>query len=282
MERKKVTLFDLMKAKKEGRMITMTTAYDYPTARFVDEAGFDLLLIGDSVGPLMLGYESTVPVTMGEVIHHAKAVVKGASHVFNIADMPFMSYEMGGGETVKNAMYMMKETGVDSVKIEGGEEMADVVRSMVKAGIPVMGHIGLTPQKISKLGGIRVQGKDLVSAKKIFTDAKAMEEAGVFAIVLEFIVSEVAKAITEALSIPTIGIGAGPYCDGQELVITDILGIYETVPPFSKQYVNLREVIVDALKSFIEDAKDRKFPTEKHTFHMTKSQVKEFEEYVKN
>lgn len=282
MERKKVTLFDLMKAKKEGRMITMTTAYDYPTARFVDEAGFDLLLIGDSVGPLMLGYESTVPVTMGEVIHHAKAVVKGASHVFNIADMPFMSYEMGGGETVKNAMYMMKETGVDSVKIEGGEEMADVVRSMVKAGIPVMGHIGLTPQKISKLGGIRVQGKDLVSAKKVFTDAKAMEEAGVFAIVLEFIVSEVAKAITEALSIPTIGIGAGPYCDGQELVITDILGIYETVPPFSKQYVNLREVIVDALKSFIEDAKDRKFPTEKHTFHMTKSQVKEFEEYVKN
>jgi 3-methyl-2-oxobutanoate hydroxymethyltransferase len=260
----------------------MTTAYDYPTARFVDEAGFDLLLIGDSVGPLMLGYKNTIPVTIEEVIHHGKAVVKGAPHVFTIMDMPFASYEMGGREAVKNALHVMKETGADSVKIEGGEEMADVIQSIVKAGIPTMGHIGLTPQKISMLGGIKVQGENFKDAKKLFNDAKAIEKAGAFAIVLEFVASEVAKAITERLTIPTIGIGAGPYCDGQELVITDILGIYDKVPPFSKRYINLRNVIVNALKSFIEEAKERKFPTEEHTFHMEKNHIKEFEDYVKS
>ncbi len=282
MKRKKLTVDGFMDAKKKGRMITMTTAYDYPTAKFVEESGLNAVLIGDSVGPIMLGYKNTIPVTMNDMIHHAKAVVKGASNLFTIIDMPFMSYEMGGREAVKNALYLMKTTGVDAVKIEGGVEIADIACSIVDAGVPVMGHIGLTPQKISKLGGIKVHGKDLERAKKLVSDAKALEKANVFAVILEFVTVEVAKVITNLLSIPTIGIGAGTFCDGQILVITDILGISDTTPPFSKQYANLRKIIIKALKNFIEETNNKEFPSNEHTFYMHQKNSKEFQKYFLN
>jgi 3-methyl-2-oxobutanoate hydroxymethyltransferase len=280
MKREKLTVDGFMEAKKKGRIITMTTAYDYPTAKFVEESGLDAVLIGDSVGPIMLGYKNTIPVTMYDMIHHAKAVVKGAPNLFNVIDMPFMSYEMGGREAVKNALYLIKTTGVDAVKIEGGAEIADIARSIVDAGVPVMGHIGLTPQKISKLGGIKVHGKDRARAKKLVSDAKALEKANVFALILEYVTAEVAKVITNLLSTPTIGIGAGPSCDGQILVITDILGISDKTPPFSKQYANLGGVIIKALKNFIKETKNKEFPSSEHTFHMHQKNSKEFLKYI--
>lgn len=265
----KLTIPQILKMKRESIKITMVTAYDYPTALLADQAGIDIILVGDSVGMVMLGYPSTLPVTMEEMIHHAKAVVKGARRALVIGDMPFMSYNASIEEAVKNAGTFLK-VGCDAVKLEGGAEVAKTVRAIVDAGIPVMGHIGLTPQRHILLGGYRVQGRDAASARKVVEDAKALEEAGVFAVLLELVTAEVAKIVTEELAIPTIGIGAGAYCDGQALVITDILGLtmWTPTPKFAKQYVNLSEIILNALRNYVSDVRTGKFPTDDHSYHM--------------
>jgi 3-methyl-2-oxobutanoate hydroxymethyltransferase len=260
-----------MKGKSER--ITMVTAYDYPMAALADRAGIDIILVGDSVGTVVLGYKSTVPVTLEEIIHHSKAVVRGASRAMVIGDMPYLSYQVSVEEAMRNAGRLVKETGVHAVKIEGGREMADVVKAVVeKMGIPVMGHIGLTPQRASISGGYKLQGKDAESARRIIEDALALEKAGAFAVLLEFITAEVAKIITEKLSVPTIGIGSGPHCDGQVLVIHDLLGFYESSPKFAKRYADLNKTISDALQAYIKDIRLCKFPAEEHTFHMDKEE----------
>jgi 3-methyl-2-oxobutanoate hydroxymethyltransferase len=274
----KVTIPELKEMKREGRKITMVTAYDYPTAILADQAGVDIILVGDSVGMVMLGYSSTLPVTMSEMIHHAKAVVRGVKRAIVIGDMPFMSYNASIKEAVKNAGKFLK-VGCDAVKVEGGAEIAETIRAIVDAGIPVMGHIGLTPQRFALLGGYKLQGRDAASARKIIEDAKALEKAGAFSVLLELTTVEVAKIITEELTIPTIGIGAGPYCDGQVLVVTDILGLtmWTPTPKFAKQYVNLSQIILNALKNYVNDVRELKFPTEEHSYHMEKG---EFEKLV--
>jgi len=273
----KITIPQLLKMKRNGEKITMITAYDYPTAILVDQAGIDAVLIGDSVGMVMLGYSSTLPVTMRDMLHHVKAVVKGIKRAFIVGDMPFMSYS-SIRDAVRNAGLLMR-AGCDAVKVEGGTEIVEIVRAIVNAGIPVMGHIGLTPQRYALLGGYRVQGRDVESAERVIRDAEALEKAGVFAVVLELVASEVAKVITEKLSIPTIGVGSGPYCDGQVLVVTDILGLtmWMEKPKFIKQYINLSEVILNVLKSYSEDVKSGRFPTDEHSYHMDNEEFRKFQ-----
>jgi len=256
----------------------MITAYDYPTAVLVDQAGIDAVLVGDSVGMVMLGYSSTLPVTMGEMLHHVKAVVKGVRRAFIVGDMPFMSYNTSIRDSVRNAGLFMK-AGCDAVKVEGGAEVVETVKAIVNAGIPVMGHIGLTPQRYALLGGYRVQGRDVKTAERVINDAKMLEEAGVFAIVLELVASEVAKIITEELNIPTIGVGSGPYCDGQVLVVTDILGLtmWTEKPKFVKQYINLSETILNVLKSYREDVKSGRFPTDDYSYHMDNEEFRKLQ-----
>ena len=274
----KVTIPKLKRMKEEGRKITMVTAYDYPTAFLADQAGVDIILVGDSVGMVMLGYPNTLFVTMREMLHHAKAVVKGVKRSLVVGDMPFMSYNASITDAVKNAGKFLK-IGCDAVKLEGGAEMEKTVEAIVNAGIPVMGHIGLTPQRFTQLGGYRVQGVESKSAQKIIEDARALERAGVFAILFELTATEVVRIITEELSIPTIGIGAGPYCDGQVLVITDLLGLtmWTETPKFAKQYVNLSNIILEALKSYVSDVRGGRFPTDEHSYHMKEG---EFEKLV--
>jgi len=274
----KVTIPHLLKMKKSGEKITMITAYDYPTAVLVDRAGIDAVLVGDSVGMVMLGYSSTLPVTMREMLHHVKAVVKGVRRAFIVGDMPFMSYNTSIRDSVRNAGLFMK-AGCDAVKVEGGAEIIETVKAIVNAGIPVMGHIGLTPQRYALLGGYRVQGRDVKTAERVINDAKMLEEAGVFAIVLELVASEVAKIITEELNIPTIGVGSGPYCDGQVLVVTDILGLtmWTEKPKFVKQYINLSETILNVLKSYSEDVKSGRFPTDEHSYHMDNEEFRKLQ-----
>ncbi|MEM2312925.1 MAG: 3-methyl-2-oxobutanoate hydroxymethyltransferase [Candidatus Nezhaarchaeales archaeon] len=269
----KVTIPKLMRMKKEGEKIVMVTAYDYPTAVLADQAGVDVILVGDSVGMVMLGYPSTLPVTMDEVLHHAKAVVRGVKRALVIGDMPFMSYNASVEEAIRNAGTFLK-AGCDAVKLEGGSEMEKTVKAIVDAGIPVMGHIGLTPQRFALLGGYKVQGRDAASAKKVIEDAEALEKAGAFAVLLELTTSEVAKIITEELTIPTIGIGSGAYCDGQVLVITDLLGLtmWTPTPKFAKQYVNLSEVISNALKAYVNDVRTGRFPTDEHSYYMVQGE----------
>lgn len=265
---------DFLKMKQANEKITMLTAYDYPSARWVEEAALDMILVGDSLGMVVLGYESTVPVTMEDMIHHAKAVRRGAANTFIVVDMPFMSYatvEMA----LHNAGRLIQEGGADAVKLEGGEHFAPVVKALVQAGVPVVGHIGLTPQTATQLGGFKVQGRDLESARKLIQDARALEEAGAFALTLEAIPAEVAKRITMEISIPTIGIGAGQDCDGQVLVFHDLLGMFDRFKPkFVKVYANLREPAVDAIKMYISEVKDGKFPNnEEHTFSISEEVV---------
>lgn len=275
MERKKITIPDLQEKKRTGKKITMLTAYDYPIARLVDEAGIDCILVGDSLGMVVLGYESTVPVTMDEMIHHSKAVRRGTKYAFLIGDMPFMSYQISREEAVRNAGRFMKEAGCDAVKLEGGDEVLDVTKAIIDAGIPVLGHLGLTPQTISKLGGYRIQGKDAEAAKKIIDQALRLERAGCFALVLECVPDEVAKMITEKLSIPTIGIGAGPDCDGQVLVTNDMVGLFDRfVPKFVKQYVKLSASILDGIKRFKEDVEAVRFPDKEHSFGIKEEELK--------
>lgn len=275
MERKKITIPDIQRKRQEGKKITLLTAYDYPSGRLIDEAGVDIILIGDSLAMTVLGYESTVPVTMDEMIHHSRAAKRGVRYALLVGDMPFMTYNIGEKETVKNAGRFIKEGGCGAVKIEGGTEMTGVVKTLVKAGIPVLGHIGLTPQTATQLGGFRVQGKDAKSARRLLDSAVALEKAGCFAIVLECVPDKLAKLITEKLGIPTIGIGAGPYCDGQALVTNDMIGLFDRFTPrFVKKYADLWPLLLNAFKRYKDEVEGGKFPTEEHSFTMKGSELK--------
>lgn len=268
----RVTTHRIMEMKQKGEKISMLTAYDYATASLIDQAGIPMILVGDSLGMVVLGYESTIPVTIEEMLHHTKAVVKGAKNAMVVGDMPFMTYHTTTSDAVYNAGRFLKEAGAQAVKLEGGENMAEVVRKVVSTGIPVMGHIGLTPQAIHQLGGFKVQGKSLEAAERLIKDAIALEEAGVFSIVLEAIPTPVARIITSKVKVPTIGIGAGPYCDGQVQVISDLLGLYtDFVPKHAKRYAKLFEVIKKATEEYISEVKAGTFPTEKESHAMDES-----------
>jgi len=277
MNNEKVTLARLQDKKNNGEKITMMTAYDYSAAILVDQAGIDTTLVGDSLGNVMLGYDSTVPVTMNEMIHHCRAVSKGVKNSFIIGDMPFMSYQSSIEKAIENAGRFLKEANCDSVKLEGGSDMAPTVRAIVKAGIPVCGHIGLTPQTATMLGGYKVQGKDAESARKLLQSAMDLEEAGAFMIVFECIPDTLAARITRELKIPTIGIGAGKDCDGQVLVYHDLLGLYEKfTPKFVKQYLNLAPMIKDALTQYKNDVETGTFPGPEHVFKMDQEEADKF------
>jgi 3-methyl-2-oxobutanoate hydroxymethyltransferase len=274
MKSQKVTIAARQKKKETGQKITMMTAYDYPTAGLVDQAGIDTTLVGDSLGMVMLGYDSTVPVTMDEMIHHSKAVTRGTKNSFVIGDMPFMSYQVSIEDAIQNAGRFIKEAGCDCVKLEGGTEMAHVVKAIVDVGIPLCGHIGLTPQTATKLSGYNVQGKDADSAKELLQSAKDLETAGAFMIVMECIPDLLAARITKELRIPTIGIGAGIDCDGQVLVYHDLVGLFERfTPKFVKQYVNLAPQIRDALIQFKKDVDNGAFPGPEHSFAMKEEEA---------
>jgi len=274
VERKKITPVDIQAMKAAGKKITMLTAYDYPMALLEDRAGIDIILVGDSVGMTVLGYENTLPVTMDEMIHHTKAVTRGAKAALVIGDMPFMSYNTSERDAILNAGRFMKEGSADAVKLEGGASVKDIVKAIVKAGIPVMGHLGLTPQTISMLGGFKVQGKDAKAAQKIIDDALMLEDAGTFSVILEAIPAPIAKRITERLAIPTIGIGAGIHCDGQVLVVHDMLGLFDRfTPKFVKRYVNLSESMLKAFESFREEVSRGEFPTDQHSFHIEEKEL---------
>ena len=275
MERKKVTIHDLLAKKKEGKKITMLTAYDCSMASFIDQAGIDMILVGDSLGMVVLGYDSTVPVTMEEMIHHCKAVRRGMRFAFLVGDMPFMSYNISREEAIRNAGRFMKEAGCDSVKLEGGLEVTETVRAIVEAGIPVVAHIGLTPQTVGKLGGFRVQGKDRASAQRLLDSALALEEAGACSVVMEAIPDKLAGLISKSLKIPTIGIGAGPECDGQVLVTNDLLGLFEKfLPKFVKQYVKLFPKIKETIETYKQEVEAGKFPGPEHSFVMEAKELK--------
>lgn len=274
MERKKITPMDIQRMKQEGRKIAMLTAYDYPTALLEDRAGIDIILVGDSLGMTVLGYENTIPVSMEEMIHHTKAVTRGAKYALIIGDMPFMSYHSSEREAIFNAGRFMKEGGADAVKLEGGATVKEIVRAIVRAGIPVMGHIGLTPQTISMLGGFKVQGRDAKTAQRIIDDALLLEDAGAFSVLLEAIPAPIAKRITERLKIPTIGIGAGPHCDGQVLVVHDMLGLFDRfTPKFAKRYVNLSQEMLKAFETYRQEVLEGTFPTEQHSFHIDEKEL---------
>lgn len=256
-------------AKKGVEKITMLTAYDASFAGMLESVGVDMLLIGDSLGMVVLGYDSTVPVSMDEMLHHAAAVRRGAPATMLVGDMPFLSYQVSPEEAVANAGRFFKEAGCDAVKLEGGREVCKAVQAIVQAGMPVMAHIGLTPQTAGKLGGFKVQGKDLDSARRLLKEAKALEEAGAFALVLECIPDGLARLISEEIAIPTIGIGAGAGCDGQVLVTNDLLGLFEKfVPRFVKKYINLAPDIKEAVALFLDEVKSGSFPDEEHSFVM--------------
>jgi len=275
MDRKKMTPVDIQAMKREGKKITMLTAYDYPMALLEERAGIDIILVGDSLGMTVLGYENTLPVTMDEMIHHTKAVTRGAKYPLIIGDMPFMSYNTSEREAILNAGRFMKEGGADAVKLEGGVSVKDIVKAIVRAGIPVMGHIGLTPQTMSLLGGFKVQGKDAPAAQKIIDDALQIEDASAFAVLLEAIPAPIAKRITERLKIPTIGIGAGVHCDGQVLVVHDLLGLFDRfTPKFAKRYVNLSDQMLKAFESYKEEVLKGVFPSDEHSFHIDEKELR--------
>lgn len=269
---KKFTVSSFVKAKKDNEKISMLTAYDYSTAKLIDEAGIETILVGDSLGMVMLGYENTLQVTLEDMIHHCRAVSRGVKRALIIGDMPFLSYHISVEDSVRNAGRLIQEGNAHAVKLEGGIEVIDKIKAIVKAQIPVLGHLGLTPQSVNMYGGFKVQGKSEEQAKKIIEDALLLQEAGVFGIVLECVPDELAKIITEKLDIPTIGIGAGKYCDGQVLVIQDTLGMYtDFTPKFVKKYSNLNEVITKATKDYINDVKIGDFPSKEHTFNIEES-----------
>jgi 3-methyl-2-oxobutanoate hydroxymethyltransferase len=270
----KITVSSLWKMKEKGEKITMTTAYDYPTALLVEKAGLDMILVGDSLGMVVLGYPNPVPVTVDDIIHHTRAVVRGAKTPLIVADMPFMSYHISPEETKRNAARLIQEGGADAVKLEGGKEVAPMVKAITEAGIPVQAHIGLMPQRASVGGAFKVQGTDAETVRAIVEDAKALEAAGAFSVVIEFVTTEAAKLITEELRMPTIGIGAGPYCDGQIVLSHDLLGYYEIQPPFVKLYANLNETITEAFKAFKEDVQTSKYPDKVHSVGMDKEELK--------
>lgn len=264
---KKTTVESILKKKTTGEKITMLTAYDYPFARIVDEAGIDMVLVGDSLAMVVQGLENTLPVTMEEMLYHTKMVSRAVQRAMVVADMPFLSYQVSVEEAVYNAGRFLKEAGAEAIKIEGGSEVVDRVRAMVRSDIPVVAHIGLTPQAIHRMGGYKVQGKTEQQRKKLKEDALALQEAGAFCMILEAIPMDLAREITEMLSIPTIGIGAGPHCNGQVLVLHDLLGLFERfVPKFVRRYANLKEESLKAIRTYIEDVKEGRFPTEEESF----------------
>lgn len=270
----KITVPDIKARKNGGKPITMLTAYDYPMALLIDQVGIDIILVGDSLGMVVLGYPDTVSVTMDEMIHHTKTVSRVVKNALVIGDMPFGSYNVSKQEAVANANRMLKEARADCIKLEGGKIMAPVVEAIVTAGIPVQGHIGLTPQTASALGGFKVQGKSAEAARMLLEDAKALEAAGCFSIVLEAIPSPIAQIITESISIPTIGIGAGVQCDGQVLVIHDVVGLFDRfTPKFVKQYVKISDIILKAVEQYKNEVTERKFPDEKHSFSMSADEL---------
>jgi 3-methyl-2-oxobutanoate hydroxymethyltransferase len=260
---------DFLKMKNEKVKVSMVTAYDYPSAKFAEEAGIDVILVGDSLGMVVLGYDSTVPVTVDDMIHHTKAVKRGAKNTFIVTDMPFMSYHLSREETLKTAADILQQGGAHAVKIEGSEHVIDRIKDLTSAGIPVVAHLGLTPQSVGVLGGYKVQGKTADAAKKLIEDSIKCEQAGAFALVLECVPKQIAKEISETLMIPTIGIGAGIDTDGQVLVFHDLVtyGV-NRVPKFVKQYGNASEVIHNSLKNYIEEVKGKSFPTDEHSFTM--------------
>ena len=270
----KVTVPELMQRKnlaadsRNAKKITCLTAYDYPTARLIDEAGVDIVLVGDSVAMVMLGYDSTLPLTLDEALHHSKAVRRGVQRALVVADMPYGSYHGEIHESLRNAMRFVKEAGAEAVKIEGGERRLELISRLTEAEIPVMGHVGLTPQSVNALGGYRVQGKTPATADQLLRDARAVEAAGAFAIVLEAMPRELAAEITRSLRIPTIGIGAGPDCDGQVLVLHDLLGLtFQDAPKFARRYANVGETISRAVRQYCDDVQNGAFPTDAESYH---------------
>jgi len=275
----KITVPELLQRKASAasspenlKKIVCLTAYDYPTARLLDEAGVDVILVGDSVAMVALGYDSTLPVTLDEMLHHARAVRRGTKHALLVADMPFGSYHSDNAESLRNAVRFVKEAGVEAVKIEGGERRLELIARLTESEIPVMGHVGLTPQSVNALGGYRVQGKTTDSAEQLLRDARAVEAAGAFAVVLEAVPRELAAQITRELRIPIIGIGAGPDCDGQILVVHDLLGLtFDQTPKFARKYANVGEVISNAVRSYCEDVRNGNFPSDSESYHSGKT-----------
>ena len=263
----KVTAPSLLASKKRGERLVCLTAYDYPTARIVDEAGIDVILVGDSIGNVVFGYGNTVPVTLEEILTHTRAVRRAVKRALLVADMPYGSYHTGADDAVRAALRLIKEGGAEAVKLEGGRKRAPLVKRLVDEEIPVMGHIGLTPQSVNKLGGYRVQGKTAETARELLDDARALEEAGAFSIVLEVVPREIAKLITESVSIPTIGIGAGVHCDIQVLVLHDMLGLtFGKLARFVRPYANLRETMTDAISHFAEDVRTGAYPSDAESY----------------
>lgn len=266
----RISIHKLKEWKAQGRRFAMITAYDYPSARLVEQAGIPVILVGDSLGSVVLGYESTVPVTIDDVVYHTRAVVRGTSRSIVVADMPFMSYQASPDDAMRNAGRLLQEGGATAVKLEGGTHVVPLVRRMVECGIPVMGHLGLTPQSVNQFGGHRVQGRTPAAAARLINDARALEEAGAFAVVLETIPAPLSKMVTERVSIPTIGIGAGAECDGQVQVFHDLLGIYDDCRPLkhAKRYAVLGETIREAVRAYATEVETGAFPTAEHSFDM--------------
>jgi 3-methyl-2-oxobutanoate hydroxymethyltransferase len=272
-DKKKTSVASFMRMKTENRRIVMVTSYDYPTAAIADAVGVDSILVGDSYGMVVLGYENTIPVTVEELLPVCRAVRRAATHPLLVGDLPFMSFQVSAEEAIRTAGRFVKEGGMEAVKIEGGGEASKIVESISRIGIPVLGHIGVTPQTATLHGGYRIQGRNVDSSDKLVEDAKLLEEAGAFGIVLEMLTEEVAKVITETVSVPTIGIGSGRFCDGQVLVLHDIIGLYPSfMPKFAKRYVDVAGMIKQALQNFAVDVRNGVFPEEKHVFRMEEDQ----------
>ena len=272
----RVTISQIKEMKRKGERIPMLTAYDYPTAKLVEESGVPMILVGDSLGQVVLGYPSTVQVTMEDMLHHTKAVVRGTQRALIVGDMPFMSYQPDISTALRNAGRFLQEAGAQAVKLEGGVTAAETVSQIVEWGIPVMGHIGLTPQSVNQLGGYKVQGRTPEAAARLIRDAQALQEAGAFAIVLESVPTPLSRLITERLSIPTIGIGAGLYCDGQVQVLHDMMGLFtDFVPKHAKRYAEMAQVFQEALAAYVREVREEEFPTEKESFTMDESVLAE-------
>ncbi|MEE4264181.1 MAG: 3-methyl-2-oxobutanoate hydroxymethyltransferase [Desulfobacteraceae bacterium] len=281
MKTQKVTIHNIQQAKEDGRKLTMITAYDYPFGLLADEAGIDIVLVGDSLGMVVMGLDGTVQVNMEHMIHHIRAVSRGCKNPFIVGDMPFMSYNTSIREAIMNAGRLLKEGGCESIKLEGGVDFAQTIEAIVKAGIPVQGHIGLTPQTASALGGFKMQGRDAAAAKRIIDDAKALEDAGVFSMILEAVPAPLGKLVAEAVKVPVIGIGAGPDVDGQVLVTHDMIGLFDKfVPKFVKQYANIRKVILDALSEYKQEVLDVEFPAAEHSFKMPEEAFGELKKLI--
>ncbi len=281
MSKNKVTIHNIQQAKEDGRKLTMITAYDYPFGLLADEAGIDIVLVGDSLGMVVMGLDGTVQVNMEHMIHHIRAVSRGCKNPFIVGDMPFMSYNTSIREAIMNAGRLLKEGGCESIKLEGGVDFAPTIAAIVKAGIPVQGHIGLTPQTASALGGFKMQGRDAAAAKRIIDDAKSLEDAGVFSMILEAVPAPLGKLVSEAVKVPVIGIGAGPDVDGQVLVTHDMIGLFDKfVPKFVKQYANIRKVILDALSEYKQEVLDVEFPAPEHSFKMPEEAFEELKKLI--